>query len=43
MFVIGIKSLSRRTKKRGANISDGVKRDNLNTLPTKELVNGLMT
>ena len=42
--MIGIKSLSRRTKITGAGISDGVgKRDGLSTLPTQELVDGLMT
>ena len=42
--LIGIKSLSKQTKITVANISDEVaKRDDLSTLPTKELVDGIMT
>ena len=42
--MIRIKSLSRWTKITGVGSSDGVaKRYGLNTLPTKELVDGLMT
>jgi len=42
--LIGIKSLSKQTKITVANISDGVaKRDDLSILPTKELVDGIMT
>lgn len=42
--MIGIKSLSKWTQIMGANISDGVTiRDSLSTLPTKELVDELIT
>ena len=42
--LIGMKSLSRWTKITRANISDGVaKRDGLVVLPTKELVDELIT